>query len=219
MAADFGGSFEELLQQAAAIEAGKKGESSPYLGFVHRVDENAFLNWEVKVRHLIATVCGEDSQHFQSFEKCLKVSMYETNYNVFQKARAVLLAAKEDYDGGYLTKIRNLIQAKVFDSELERAEELLTSGYKAAAAVIAGVVLETSIRQLCEDNGIATGKLDKMNADLAKAGVYNQLKQKRITALAHIRNDAAHGKADQFAETDASNMIRDIRNLLSSELG
>jgi hypothetical protein len=117
-----------------------------------------------------------------------------------------------------VTKIRTLIQASVFDSESEQAEELLASGYKAAAAVIAGVVLETSIRQLCEDNGIATGKLDRMNADLAKAGVYNQLRQKQITVLAHIRNDAAHGKADQFTEAHVSNMIRDIRNLLANDL-
>jgi len=100
----------------------------------------------------------------------------------------------------------------------ELLQELITSGYKAAAAVIAGVVLETSIRQLCEDNGTATGKLDKMNADLAKAGVYNLLKQKQSTARAHIRDNAAHGKADQFTETDVSNMIRDIRNLLANEL-
>jgi hypothetical protein len=56
---------------------------------------------------------------------------------------------------------------------------------KFAAAVIAGTVLETALRQLC---------LDRMNADLAKAGVYNSLMQKRITALAAIRNRAAHGK-------------------------
>ena len=37
-------------------------------------------------------------------------------------------------------------------------------------------------------------KLGTMNAGLAKQGVYNKLTQKRITALADIRNKAAHGE-------------------------
>jgi hypothetical protein len=63
---------------------------------------------------------------------------------------------------------------------------------KFAAAVIAGTVLETARRQLCKDHHQQLGSLGRMNADLAKAGVYNSLMQKRITALAAIRNSAAH---------------------------
>lgn len=44
------------------------------------------------------------------------------------------------------------------------------------------------------------GKLNKMNEDLAKAGVCSPLRQKRIAALADIRNSAAHGHADKFTE-------------------
>ena len=47
--------------------------------------------------------------------------------------RAVFSAANEDYKGGFLISIKNLIQADVFDSELEQAVELLDSGYKLAA--------------------------------------------------------------------------------------
>ena len=54
----------------------------------------------------------------------------------------------DDYKGGYLISIKNLIQADVFDSQLEQATELLSSGYKLAAAVIAGVVIETALRDL-----------------------------------------------------------------------
>lgn len=57
-----------------------------------------------------------------------------------------------------------------------------------------------------------------MNADLAKAGVYNKLQQKRITALADIRNSAAHGKPDEFSENDVTTMIRDIEQFLIAQL-
>ena len=111
-----------------------------------------------------------------------------------------------------------LVQAEVFDSELEQANELLGSSYSIAAAVIAGVVLETALRELCYTEGISPGKLDKINADLAKAGVYNQLRQKRITALADIRNSATHGKPNKFTKQDVTNMIRDIGHFLANHL-
>ena len=144
--------------------------------------------------------------------------MYVTSHETLLKLMAVLTAAKEDYEGGYLNTIRNLIHAEVFDTELEQAEELLVARYHAAAAVVAGVVLETTLRQMCEDNHLDLGKLDKMNADLAKAGVFNKLVQKQITAWADIRNNAAHGKTDQFTRDDVSAMIRDVRRFVADRL-
>ena len=41
-----------------------------------------------------------------------------------------------------------------------------------------------------------------MNADLAKAGVYDKLIQKRVTMLADIRNKAAHGDTVGFNDDD-----------------
>src|SRR5258707_615261 len=96
-------------------------------------------------------VCGTVSEHFKEFVACEKVSMYTTNYQIFLKLRAVLEAAKEDYDGGYLNSLKLLVQAEVFDNELDMAGELLASGYIAAAAVTAGVVLEAGLREMCVD--------------------------------------------------------------------
>lgn len=106
----------------------------------------------------------------------------------------------------------------MFSSELEQAAELLSSGYKLAAAVIAGVVLETGLREICDRHSIEHAKLDKMNSDLAKQGVYNRLQQKRITALADIRNSAAHGKPEEFTNEDVSLMIRDIEQFLANHI-
>ncbi len=132
--------------------------------------------------------------------------------------KAVFMAAMEDYKGGFLTSVKTLVQAEVFGSELEQAQELHSSGYMLASAVVAGVVLETALRDLCSRNGIAISKLDKMNADLAKAGIYNAIQQKRITALAGIRNSAAHGKPDEFSSEDVTNMIRDVEQFLAVHL-
>ncbi|MGY3033882.1 hypothetical protein ACVIIV_003052 [Bradyrhizobium sp. USDA 4354] len=216
MAVDFGRRFEDLSKQADAIDASKKYESGGEYGFAgHRIDQNDLISWSVKVRHLLVTVCGETSQHFQEFVKREEPSMYTTNYETFLKQRAVLSAAREDFEGGYLSSLKTLIQSEVFDSELDQAAELLASGYETAAAVIAGVVLETTLREMCTENGLQVGKLDRMNADLAKAGIYNRLRQKQITAFADIRNSAAHGDSKGFKREDVASMIRDIQSFLA----
>ncbi len=213
--ADFGRRFDELCKQAEVLEASKKMSNSHYAsGYVLEVSD--LLNWAVKVRHLLSSVCGPNSQHFTQFVAAETPILYTTNHEIFQKLRAVLLAAKEDYEGGYLNELKLLVQSEVFDSELEQASELLAFGYIPAAAVTAGVVLEAGLREMCVDRALPIGKLDKMNADLAKAGVYNKLVQKQITALADIRNSAAHGHSNQFSKEDVTNMIKEVQRILAS---
>ena len=57
-----------------------------------------------------------------------------------------------------------------------------------------------------------------MNDDLAKAGIYNSLVQKQITALAGIRNSAAHGKIDEFTKVNVEQMIPEIEHFLAIHL-
>jgi len=171
--------FAELEAQITEIESTKQQRYSEHSGNYVHIDSNLVLNWTVKVKSLLVNVCGESSQYFTSFLKAEKPVGFDNQVNILERIKAVFLAVKEDFLGGYLNSARSIIQAEVFDNELEQASELLVSGYKSAAAVIAGVVLETTIRNLCIAQSIELGKLDKMNADLAKAGVYNVLTQKR----------------------------------------
>lgn len=209
--------FEELALQLKKLDESKRYENTEYFPG-YRIEQSDFLNWKVKARHLLSLSCGKSSEHLLQFIETEKPTMYRTNYEELQLVGGVFLAAKEDFEGGYLTTVRNLVQAEVFEDELGQAAELLMAGYRAAAAVIAGVVLETTLRQLCTDRGIPIGKLDKMNADLAKEGAYNKLVQKRITASADIRNSAAHGHSDQFKDSDVSEMIAYIEGFLSEQM-
>jgi hypothetical protein len=210
--------FSELLSQADAVAATKQRKHSSHSGSYEQVDSDLLLGWCVKARNLLASACGRDSEHFNSFVEAEKPGPWEENPVKLSRLRAVFLAAKEDFEGGYLSSIRNLVQAEVFSTELEQARELLTAGYRAPAAVICGVVLETNLRTLCEARGLASGKLDKMNADLAKAGQYNSLVQKRITALAAIRNSAAHGNSADFDDKDVQSMIEEVERLVAGWL-
>jgi len=84
------------------------------------------------------------------------------------------------------------------------ADELLAKRYKDAAGVIIGSVLEEHLRKLAGIFGAsvtvgkAHKKADTINADLAKAGAYNKLEQKNVTAWLGLRNDAAHGNYGNY---------------------
>lgn len=210
--------FSQLENQIMALEATKVMKHSEYSGAYPSIDANSLLGWEVKAKSLISNVCGDRSHHMTAFLEAEKPAAYSNDFEALQRVKAVFLAAKEDYEGGYLNTIRNLVQAEVFGSELEQAGELLAANYASAAAVIAGVVLETNVRNLCTDHSIEHGKLDKMNADLAKAGVYNSIQQKRITAMAGIRNAAAHGDTEKFNAGDVKGMIDDVERFLAANL-
>lgn len=210
--------FDELDAQAGEIAATQQSKRSEYRGSYKEVDRERLLGWTVKVKSLLANACGRESEHYLAFVAADEPLSFEENVARFLRIRSVFLAAKEDFEGGYLSSVRALVQAEVFSTELDQARELLSAGYAVAAAVITGVVLETNLRELCTRYNVAAGKLERMNADLVKAGAYNVLVQKKITALAAIRNSAAHGNAAEFNSSDVTAMLADVERLLEEWL-
>lgn len=71
------------------------------------------------MRNLLVTACGENSQHFIAFVEGEKARTMESIYSIKKRLGAIFYAAKEDFEGGYLLSLKQLVQAEVFESELE----------------------------------------------------------------------------------------------------
>jgi hypothetical protein len=176
----------------------------------------ALLRGEQVFSIVLQRMFGEDSIHFKHFrEHFAACGEWESG---FRQCLAVFHAAKEDFEGGYLFNMRSLIQAEVFDDALDQATELLKAGYKDPACVVAGVTLETTLKELCTRNAIPHAKMDKMNSDLCKAGIYNMGMQKQITAWADRRNKAAHGEWTAYSDRDIEDMISGVNRLIAEKL-
>ena len=140
-------------------------------------------------------------------------------------AIGILKAAKQEIDGGWLFTIKGLVSAEIFSDFLEMAEYLLIEGYKDAAAVMTGSVLEEHLRQLCNKEGIPVEidkggkftpkKADLLNADLASFGTYNKLDQKAIVTWLDLRNKAAHGKYTEYTKEHVEMMYQGVANFIS----
>ncbi|EOA06429.1 hypothetical protein HFRIS_001679 [Herbaspirillum frisingense GSF30] len=212
------GRFDELAEQLKHLESTQTKRYSEYSGNYRHIEQDLMLNWSVKVRNLLSKACGKDSEHYVSFCLAEEPQSYEDNVDRLNRMKAVFLAAQEDFNGGFLNSVHNLIQAELADDELDQARVLIDAGYIAAAAVVAGVVLETTLRTLSIRRGIPIGSIDKMNADLAKAGQYNTLVQKRVTALAAVRNSAAHGKSQEYSVEDVAAFITEVERFVEVQL-
>ncbi len=137
----------------------------------------------------------------------------------------MLKAAKQEIDGGWLTSLKGLISAEIFSDFLEMAEYLLEQKFKDPAAVMIGSVLEEHLRQLCQNNSLPIDtvkdgksipkKADTMNADLAKAGVYNPLSPKSVTAWLDLRNKAAHGQYGEYTQEQVKLMYQGVTDFIA----
>lgn len=71
----------------------------------------------------------------------------------FRQQLAILESIKPRFNSS-LFEIQQLVQADLFDSELESAKELAKNKYLRAAGAVAGVVIESHLAQVCQDHAI-----------------------------------------------------------------
>ncbi|WP_321289389.1 hypothetical protein [uncultured Sunxiuqinia sp.] len=174
----------------------------------------------------VQRIAGEKSEYYKSIKL-----VYNENFNydflgvILKNIIGVVQALKDDLENDYLKTLNELIHADIFSDYLDMAEYLLSEGYKDPSAVIAGSTLESHLRKLCEKNSISiefentkgkvvAKKADLLNSELAKEEIYNKTFQKQITAWLDLRNNAAHGKYEEYKDTEVKLMIRGITNFL-----
>lgn len=197
----------QLVEQGQSVLATKQRPPPNFITDSF-VDERAASEWYTRSLNFLARVFGADSEHYKAMSKH---AQNPTKWTPANMAFGVICAAKADLEAGAIFDLKTLVAAEVFESMLEQATALHSAGYNGPAAVVAGCVLEDGLRRLCREKSVAlpnNAKLDFMNAALAKAGVYSVLTQKKITALADVRNSAAHGKWDQFSASDVDGLIK-----------
>ena len=118
-------------------------------------------------------------------------------------------AAEKRFDSS-LFEIRQLVQADLFDSEIDAARELLKNKFVRAAGAIAGVVLEKHLTQVCEDHGLEIQKkhpaLSDLNELLKANSVIDVLQWRFISMLADIRNLCDHNKAKEPTEQQVTDL-------------
>jgi hypothetical protein len=181
------------------------------------IDEYLFVR--TRASNLVGRVCGEKSDHYRELEGIAGEGL--ANPYRLPNIVGILRAAQADFASGLLFNLRALIEAEILDDFLSQAEALFSGGYHVAAASLAGAVLEDTLRKISDAAKIArpeNTKIDSLNVELAKAGIYDKLSQKQITAYADIRNNADHGHFDKVRGADVAEMIKWVQRFASEHL-
>ena len=221
--------FEELDALAKKIEASIKVEHTfePIVSHpnfrppkTHRnvttyiIDRESLIKWEASVLSLLSKIYKPTDPVFVRFSGWSN-SNDSSSHNKSQCLYPVFQSAKEEFEGGYLFEVRSLVQAEVFSDELDLASRYLTNDGKVASAVIAGVVLEVTLREICATRNLVTGQIAKMNELLRADKTYSQNVWRQIQAWGDIHNAAAHGRPDEFNDAAVKLMIDGIRDFVA----
>ncbi len=189
--------------------------------FHHFPNVSDYIRIRTRSLNLIGKACGQNSDHRKSLERIAITQNADHSPSMLPQCLGVIKAARDDFEGNLLIDLKALVQAEVLGDFLDQADALIAGGYHHPAASLAGAILEDGLRKLCDLKGISyptKTKIDALNADLARAGVYDKLIQKQITALADVRNKADHGEFDKFKPEDTEHMVTWVKRFLADYL-
>lgn len=181
------------------------------------VDSTLFHEWKNNAQNFILMVCGQDSPYYQNFIKEVKNAfVYQLHHGI-----GILKALKEDLELGYLTRVKDLVNAEIFTDFIEMAQHLLDNNYKDPAASLTGAVLENGLRQIAQKHSIKVKSGDdigSLNTRLADKEIYNRLMQKQVQAWKAIRDSADHGIFGDYKPKDVRAMLEGVQRFLAESL-
>jgi len=127
--------------------------------------------------------------------------------------RAILESVRRRFEST-LFEITQLVQADLFDSELDAAQELLKKKFSRAAGAIVGVVLEKHLAQVCLSHNVKITKRNPGIADLSEAlksaSVIDVPQWRFIQHLADIRNLCDHNKSAEPTLEQVADLIAGV---------
>jgi hypothetical protein len=111
-----------------------------------------------------------------------------------------------------------MVQADLFDSELDAARELHKYRFVRAAGALAGVVLERHLKQICANHSIKVAKkaptIADLNNALKDADVIEIPQWRFIQHLADIRNLCDHSKEKEPTVEQVDDLIGGVMKVI-----
>ena len=165
-------------------------------------------DWLLGVRSAINDFTGKKNFH----DAGVIVMKFQTQLSILKTVRKRLRSS--------LFEIKQLLQADIFDNELDAAEELLKKGFVRASGAVAGVVLESHLETVCGNHDIRITKKRSTIADyndlLKKSNVLDTKDWRRIQFLGDIRNLCDHKKKAEPKKEELEDLIGGVKKVMKN---
>lgn len=131
---------------------------------------------------------------------------------------AIIKACLERFDKKIFA-IQAILQADVFDSEIDSAKHLFKMGFYRAAGAICGVILEKHFFSVCENRNIVIKKKNPAISDYndaLKDIAYDTIEWRRIQRLGDIRNLCDHSKEREPSKDEVDELISGTERVIKT---
>jgi hypothetical protein len=132
----------------------------------------------------------------------------------------MIVISIRDKLGTILGNLRGMLQADLFDSELETARVLWKNGHLRAAGALTGVVLEKHLKTVCENHSITTRKkapgISDYNQLLKSNNVVDIPNWRLIQRLGDLRNLCSHAKDREPTSDEVQELIDSTDKILKT---
>lgn len=134
----------------------------------------------------------------------------------FQKQLSILGSARSRIESR-LSDIEGVLQANLFDSEIQAARDLSSKGLLRAAGALAGVTLEAHLSKVADNHNVSIQKssatISTYNQALKKNDIIDIPVWRRIQRLGDIRNLCVHDKERDPTGDEVDDLIRGTKKL------
>lgn len=134
----------------------------------------------------------------------------------FDQQLRIIKSLKKKFKSS-LFDIKQLVQADLFDSELDASEELNNKGFTRAAGAVAGVVLERHLSQLCEKYNLKVTKknptINDFNQLLKDNDIIDIPTWRFIQHLTDLRNICDHNKKREPKKEEVEELINGVKKI------
>ena len=137
----------------------------------------------------------------------------------FRQQLSILRSVEARFESS-LFDIQTLVQADLFDSELEASRELARKKFTRAAGALAGVVLERHLSRVAKSHKVSVSKkaptISDWNEALKAATVTDVPQWRFIQHLGDLRNLCDHSKHQEPSIDQVNDLITGVAKLIKT---
>jgi hypothetical protein len=137
----------------------------------------------------------------------------------FRTQFQILKSAQKRFESS-LFDIKQIVQADLFDTEVDASKELNKKGFHRAAGIICGVVIEKHLLQVCQNHNISIHKKNPTIADfndkLKSDDVIDIVSWRFLQHLGDLRNKCGHNKEHEPSKDEVDELISGTEKIIKT---
>jgi len=137
----------------------------------------------------------------------------------FQQQVRILESAMSRFNSS-IFDLKQMVQADIFDSELDASKELLRNGYIRASGALAGVVLERHLHHVIENHKLKIQKknpsISDLNGLLKESVTIDTAQWRFIQLLGDLRNKCDHRKETEPTKDEINDLIVGVDKIIKT---